>query len=154
MTMWKMAKSIGTLPSKDLAISESDEKKLIFPLHVNITDIYLITADNRVMHIDDDRMIGLYDKRAEKGDKIIISFIPRILDNVFVNLVMEDIYCYDCTYINYGTYHFDGINISITTGGETPSYKPKAKYHVTMPWIEITAVEADTVYLSEAKYIT
>ena len=151
--MWKIAENVYRVPFRDSMISESDEKEITFPLHVDINDIYLKNTNNTIIHINDDSMIGVYDKHASKGDRIVISFIPRLNHNISVNLIMEDIYRFSCTNINYGTTRFDGVKINITTGGETPSYKPQAKYSISMPWVEIIGVEANIVYLSEAKYI-
>lgn len=151
--MWKIAKNVYNIPFRDSMISESDERDLTFPILVDVFDIYLKSKDNLLLHLSDDRMRNINYKQASEGDVIVISFIPRINDKISVNMIMEDIYSYATTYVNYGKNSFESVKINITTGGETLSHIPKVKYNVSMPWADLIDVEANIVYLSEAKYI-
>ncbi len=156
---WKMAEHVRNIPIINQTISDIDAKNLLFPIMAeNIMEIYLENdIDNTVIPYTDNRLLKAIDARAKKGDSIIISFIPKTCSNILLKLVMKDIYSYSGNE-NYDSKNFrhslGSAQISITTGGETPSCIPPAKYHITQPWIEFISVYANTVYISEVKYIS
>lgn len=152
--MWVMSKNVQNLPFKDKLINEEDAEKITFPLETEIFDIYLKNEKNGIcIPYTDRRFFLANEEKAEKGDVISFSFIPKLYWNICIDLFIEDIYSYSGTNIDYGTNHFNGINISVTTGGETLSHKPHAKYRLDNPWCEIISVEANIIYLTGARYI-
>ena len=155
---WKMAEHVKKIPIIKQGISDIDVKNLLFPMMaVNIMEIYLENViHNTIIPYSDNRLLKAIDVSAKEGDSITISFIPKICNNVLVKLVMKDIFSYSGNE-NYDNKHFKhslgSAQISITTGGETPSFVPPAKYHITQPWVELISVYANTVFISDAKYI-
>ncbi len=160
--MWEIAKNVANIPFNYKRISDDDAKKIVFPLIAQkIIDIYLYNKKDksRITYIDD-RIRNANEKRAKEGDEITISFIPKSINNIIVDLVMKGIYRYTGSLSSVGKYYnekakkysIENVKISITTGGETPGFKPMTKYCVSLPWTDLIFVEANVVYL-KARYI-
>lgn len=161
--MWKIAKHVTHIPFVDQQISDEDAAKIMFPLMTqNLFDIFLGNKHEKtyITYLDN-RFCKANEQRAKEEDRITISFIPKSCSNVAVDLVMEDVYRYTGGLIPVAkfynesrkTYNFGSVKIAITIGGETPGFKPQTKYCVSLPWADLIFVEANVVYLSDARYI-
>lgn len=155
--MWRISEHVTQVPIQESKIREEDAKKIVFPLMAeNILEIYLTNPiENITIPYYDKRLSNAQNVAAKKGDSIIISLVPRTCSNVRVKLAIEDIICYSGNPFNLSIERgsLGSANILITTGGETPYHKPVGKYNITQPWVELISIDANTVYLTDAKYI-
>ena len=161
--MWKKANDINKIPNKNMKIKDNDTETIIFPLMADIVELKLQNLlDGSIIPYSNETFFRSQRKRANTGDKIVISFIPKASSNVQVNLVMEDIDNYSGSHNFYDQkilrekgirHYYNSIQIAILTGGETPYYKPPTKYFIYTPWADVISVYCNIVYLSEARYI-